>query len=265
MVGLAEIYIPGDPAAARALALRALELNGELGAAHTIIGLVKIADWDFASAESEFKRAIELEPNSVKAHSWYGVFLAEIGRSNDGIRELKIAESLDPLALDVQADMGLVLYLARRYDEAEQVLQRVVRQDPSMPVAHRHLVRIYAAREQIPEYITEITKANAWYEETPDQINALTQLRQVYAAGGAPAFWRAYLQRELQIPTERALALARIYAHLGDRDRCMEILEKEYRQKDLMLVVWLKSDPEFDSVRSDPRFQGLLTRIGYPR
>ena len=265
MVGLAEIYIPGDPAAARALALRALEFNGNLGTAHTIIGLVKVADWDFASAELEFKRAIELEPNSVKAHSWYGVFLAEIGRSNDGIRELKIAESLDPLALDVQADIGLVLYLARRYDEAEQVLQRVVRQDPSMAVAHRHLVRIYAARQQIPEYITEIVKANAWYEQTPEQINALTHLRGVYAAGGAEAFWRAYLQRELRTQTVDTLGLARIYAHLGDRDRCIEILEKEYRQKELMLAVWVKSDPEFDSVRSDPRFQALLTKIGYPR
>jgi TolB-like protein/DNA-binding winged helix-turn-helix (wHTH) protein len=264
MVGLAEIYIPGDPAAARALALRALELNGELGAAHTILGLVKIGDWDFPSAESEFKRAIALEPNSVKAHSWYGVFLAEIGRSNEGIRELKIAESLDPLALDVQADMGLALYLGHRYDEAEQVLKRILGQDPSMAVAHRHLVRIYAAREQIPEYITEIVKANDWYEETPEQISTLTQLREVYAAGGAPAFWRAYLQRELRTPTVHALGLARIYAHLGDRDRCIEILEKQYEQRELMLAVWAKSDPEFDAVRSDPRFQALLTKIGYP-
>lgn len=195
----------------------------------------------------------------------HGVFLAEIGRSNEGIRELKIAESLDPLALDVQADIGLVLYLARRYDEAEQVLQCVLRQDPNMAVAHRHLVRIYAARQQIPEYITEIIKANAWYQETPEQINALTRLRGVYAAGGSQAFWRAYLHRELRTQTVDTLGLARIYAHLGDRDRCIEILEKEYTQRELMLAVWAKSDPEFDAVRSDPRFQALLTKIGYPR
>lgn len=265
IVGLAEIYIPQDPAAARALALRALELNGDVGAAHTILGLAKVSDWEFTSAESEFKRAIDLEPNSVKAHSWYGVFLAQIGRSDDGIRELKIAESLDPLALDVQADTGLALYLARRYDEAEQVLQRILRQDANMVIAHRHLVRIYAARDQIPEYISELVKANAWYERTPEQINALTRLSSVYASGGAQAFWQAYLQRELRTPTVDALGLARIYAHLGDRDRCIEILEKEYRQKELMLVVWVKSDPEFDSVRPDPRFQALLTKIGYPQ
>lgn len=265
IVGLAEIYIPQDPAAARALALRALELNGDVGAAHTILGLAKVSDWEFTSAESEFKRAIDLEPNSVKAHSWYGVFLAQIGRSDDGIRELKIAESLDPLALDVQADAGLALYLARRYDEAEQVLQRILRQDANMAMAHRHLARIYATRDQIPEYIAELVKANSWYERTPEQINALTKLSAVYASGGAQAFWQAYLQRELRTSTVDALGLARIYAHLGDHDRCIEILEKEYKQRELMLAVWARSDPEFDSVRPDQRFQALLTKIGYPQ
>jgi TolB-like protein/DNA-binding winged helix-turn-helix (wHTH) protein/Flp pilus assembly protein TadD len=267
IVGLAEIYIPQDPAAARALCLRALELNTNLGAAHTILGLVKVGnDWDFTGAEAEFKHAVELEPNSVTAHSWYGVFLAEIGRSNEGIRELKIAESLDPLALDVQADIGLALYLGRRYNDAEQVLQHILRQDPQMAVAHGHLLRIYAAREQIPEYIAEISKANAWFERKPKEINALAQqLRGAYASGGAQAFWRAYLEREQQTSTMPPLGLARIYAHLGDQDRCIEILDKEYRQRDFMLVVWIKTDPEFDRVRSDPRFQALLTRIGYPQ
>ena len=92
----------------------------------------------------------------------------------------------------------------------------------------------------------------------------MTQLREVYAAGGASAFWRAYLRRELRTPTVHALGLARIYAHLGDRDRCVEILEKEYERRELMLAVWVKSDPEFDPVRADPRFQALLTKIGYP-
>lgn len=148
--------------------MRALELNTNLGAAHSILGLVKVGnDWDFTGAESEFKHAVELEPNSVTAHSWYGVFLAEIGRSNEGIRELKIAESLDPLALDVQADIGLALYLGRRYNEAEQVLQHVLGQDPNMAVAHGHLLRIYAAREQIPECIAEIIEASTRYEGKP--------------------------------------------------------------------------------------------------
>jgi TolB-like protein/DNA-binding winged helix-turn-helix (wHTH) protein len=267
IVGLAEIYITRDPAAARALALRAVELNTNLGAAHTIIGLTKAGnDWDFHGAESEFKVGIELEPNSVTAHSWYGLFLAQVGRSEDGIRELKIAESLDPLALDVQADMGLALYLARRYEPAEQVLQSILRQDPNMTVAHRHLVRIYAARQQIPEYIAEIAKAGAWYQGTPQEIESLAgQLRSVYASYGPQAFWRKYLEFELRKPTVAALGLARIYAHAGDRNRCIEILENEYRHREPMLAAWVRSDPEFDSVRSDPRFQALLRKIGYPQ
>lgn len=267
IVGLAEIYIPQDPAAARALCLRALELNTNLGAAHTILGLVKFGnDWDFTGAESEFKHAVELEPNSVTAHTWYGVFLAQIGQSSEGTRELKVAESLDPLALDVQAEIGLALYLGRRYDEAEQVLQHILRQDPNMAVAHGHLLRIYAAREQIPEYIAEIVRAGAWLQATPKDMEALAQqLRAAYASGDAQAFWRAYLEREQRTTTMHPLGLARIYAHLGDQDRCFEILDKEYRQRDFMLVVWIKTDPEFDRVRSDPRFQALLTRIGYPK
>lgn len=108
IVGLAETYFTRDPTAARALSLRALELNGSLGAAHAILGSMKSTnDWDFIGAESEFRRAIELEPNSVTAHRWYGFFLSEIGQSEAGLRELKIAESLDPLSSEVQADIGL--------------------------------------------------------------------------------------------------------------------------------------------------------------
>ncbi len=266
IVGLAETYITDDPAAARALASRALEMNSNLGGAHTILGLMKAAnDWDFNGAESEFTRGIELEPNSVTAHSWYGVFLAESGRGEDGLRELRTAESLDPLASGVQADIGLALYLSHRYDKAEEVLQRLLRQDPNMTIAHRHLVRIYAAREQIPEYISEMLKANGWYDAPPAQLEAkANQLRAAYASGGTQAFWRAYLEQVSQKQTiKHALGLPRIYAHLGDRDRCIAILQKLYDQRDLMLAVWIRSDPEFDPIRSDPRFQSLLKKIGF--
>jgi tetratricopeptide (TPR) repeat protein len=179
---------------------------------------------------------------------------------------LKIAESLDPLALDVQADIGLAFYLGRRYNEAEQVLQHILLQDPNMAAAHDHLLRIYAAREQIPEYIAEILRANAGSQGARKEIEALAQqLRGVYTSGGGHAFWRAFLERQQGMATIQPLGLARIYAHLGDQNRCIEILDKEYRQRDFMLIVWIKTDPEFDRVRSDPRFQALLTKIGYPQ
>jgi hypothetical protein len=84
------------------------------------------------------------------------------------------------------------------------------------------------------------------------------QLRGVYRNAGAPAFWRAYLEGQLRNPATHRLSLARIYAHMGDRDGCMAVLEKLYRERELMLVAWLKSDPEFDNVRSDARYQALL-------
>jgi hypothetical protein len=100
----------------------------------------------------------------------------------------------------------------------------------------------------------------------PKEIESLAQqLRNAYGSGGTQAFWRAYLEHEQRTAAMHPLGVARIYAHLGDRDRCIGILDKEYRQRDFMLVVWIRTDPEFDRVRSDPRFQALLTKIGYPQ
>jgi hypothetical protein len=132
-------------------------------------------------------------------------------------------------------------------------------------VAHRHLERLYAVREQIPAYLGEIVQAHDWYYGTPEDLEGLAeQLRGVYRARGAPAFWRAYLESQLRNPATHRLALARIYAHLGDRDGCMAVLEKLFRERELMLAAWIKSDPEFDNVRSDPRYQALLKQIGFP-
>ncbi len=264
ILGLAETYIVGDPATSRMLAAKALELDSNLAEAHAIIASLKFAqDWDVPGADAEFRRAMELQPNSTPALEWRGLFLAQTGRLDEALQVLQRAESIDPLALDIQCDMGLVLYLARRYDEAERQLQRVLRQDPNMTIAHRHLMRIYARRGQIPQYIDQFIKARAWFDQSPEQTEAEVRLlRAAYTAGGVQAFWRTYLKLELQKGNLPALGLARLYAHLGEREQCIAILQKEYLARDLMLAVWIKTDQEFDNARSDPRFQALLKRMG---
>jgi TolB-like protein/DNA-binding winged helix-turn-helix (wHTH) protein/Tfp pilus assembly protein PilF len=274
VLGLAETYIVDDPAAARLLASKALELDDSSAEAHAIVATVIYEkDWDVSAAEKEFRRALELDPNSVPAHDWYGLFLAFTGRFDEAIHELRYAERLDPLGVTVGCDMGLALYLARRYDEAIDQLQKVLRQDPDFQMAHRHLMRIYGRRDQIPEYINAFAKAPGWFDLTPEQAQKVAQeWRGTYAAAGAQAFWRRRLDFELRrraphnpSPRQAFPELARVYTHLGDSDHAIAVLQEAYDRRDHMLVIWIRTDPEFDNVRSDPRFQALLKQIGFPQ
>ena len=138
------------------------------------------------------------------------------------------------LAIQLEPEYAdAVVGLAETYitkDPAEQILQRLVRQDPNIIIAHRHLVRIYAAREQIPEYVTEILKSNGWYKGNSEELEAsFRQLRAAYTSGRPQAFWPAYAEREINGPTTmHPLGLARIYADAGDRDHCIAILQELY-------------------------------------
>jgi TolB-like protein/DNA-binding winged helix-turn-helix (wHTH) protein/Tfp pilus assembly protein PilF len=267
LVALGWSYIVEDPAVASALASQALELDPRRGEAEAILAVVDYEKrWNFEAARRRFDRATALEPNSAIAHDWYGVFLAQTGRFDDGFREMKLAATLDPFSLEIHTDMALASYLARRYDDAARQLTDVLRTDPAFVLAHRHLLHVYAARGQIAEYLEELPKAGAWFKSSPGDIDALTvRLRRAYLAEGERGFWRAQLDFESQRQSKaHVLGLARVYAHLGDRERCIAVLEEGYRRRDDMLAPWIKTDPELDSVRSDPRFQSLLKRIGYP-
>jgi tetratricopeptide (TPR) repeat protein len=260
LVALAQTYALSDPEVARILASRALELDRTLGEPHTIIGVVMFStDWDVAGAEREFRRALALTPNSAVSHDWYGVFLAEIGRVDEGMRELRTASLLDPSSLEIRSDLGLALYLGRRYDDAITQLH--------FALAHRHLMRVYAARDQISEYLFSFPKTSTWFGLSRGEMESATQhLRLAFDSGGTRRFWEEMIQFErLRQGHNHILGLARAYAHLGDRDRCMAVLDAGSQQRDSALALWVARDPEFDTVRSDPRYQSLLRKIGLPR
>jgi TolB-like protein/DNA-binding winged helix-turn-helix (wHTH) protein len=246
---------------ARAAALRAVELNDKLPEAHTALALVvQNYDWDWHTAEKEFKRAIELNPNYATAHHWYAEHLGFRGRFEEAFKESDEAKRLDPLSLIVAADRGALLYFARDYDRAIEQLQVVLEMDPAF--SHGHMIQnAYAAKGMYKEAITDIENGKR-------------------GAGGGPWYWsakaRVYGQWGHQAQARQALEaleemnkrhpvdpapLALAHLGMGHREEALRWLEKAYEQHSNGMAT-LKVEPIYDSVRSDPRFQVLLRRVG---
>jgi TolB-like protein/Tfp pilus assembly protein PilF len=247
---------------AKTAALKALELDSTLADAHPPLALVKSQyEWDWAGAEREFRRAIELNPNYVDGRYFYAyVYLSPMGRHAEAIAQMKQALETDPLSLIVNANLGGIYYWARRYDEAIAQCRRTLEIDADFVVAHARLRELY---EQKGMYEQAIAEQQRMDEESRRRAPLLEN---AYRAGGGQGYWQKLLEltmdrakREYTAPTR----LAQIYARLGDDRRAFEWLERACRERDVFLGN-LKVDPSYDSLRSDPRFADLLRRIGLP-
>ena len=244
---------------ARTAALRALELDGNLAEAHTALALiVQNYDYDWQTAEKEYRRAIELNPNYATAHHWYAEHLAWSGRFDEALRESERARQLDPLSLVIAVDNGAILYFSRQYDQAIQKLRAVQEMEPNFPRIH---IIVFA------------------YVERGMYTEALADTKNWHEAGSAPWFWsimaytygRAGQQPEAQRALDKLLELNRrqqidpsaliwAYIGMGNKDQAVIWLEKAYSQHSSLTT--LKVDPIYDPLRSDPRFQDLLRRVG---
>jgi DNA-binding winged helix-turn-helix (wHTH) protein/TolB-like protein len=269
--GLADAYLlgftPSPPVEhmpkARAAAVHALELDETLGEAHTALGLVKARfDWDWTGAETEFRRAIELDPSYATAHERYARLLIWLGRKDEAIGEILRAQHLDPVSLIISTNVGEIFYFARDYDRAIIEARKVVEMDPNFPQARWRLAEAYMEkgmpREAVAEYLTWLSLSGA----SREHVDALDR---AYGRSGMPGFWRTLIalfedgDNELRIASRR---LASMHARLGDNDHALEQLEKAYRERELMLVE-SNMEPAFDTLRSEPRFLQLLHRIGF--
>jgi len=247
---------------AEAAANRALELDATLGEAHAVLGLIKTQfEWDWAGAEREFKRAIELDPSYPTAHHWYSNTLRHLGRFDECLVEIKRAQELDPLSLIISSVVGAALHYMRRYDEAIVQCEKTVELDPGFPGAHSMLGYVYEGQGRFDEAIAEFQKARVLAGSGPV---GLADLGEGYARAGRRSEAARILNELLEFSRQGysvSCEIAGIYRGLGEKDKTFEWLEKAYQERSDGLPD-LKSDPFWDSLRSDPRFTALLKKMG---
>ena len=223
-------------------------------------------DWDFSTAEREFKRAIELNPGYPRAHSWYAVYLSGQGRIDEALAEIKRALELDPLSVYDNTNLRWYLHKARRYDQAISQFQMTLEMDPNRLQAHLWLGQVYESKEMYVEAIAEFQKAIGLDGGSPP---SLANLAHAYAVSGKRSQALRLLSRlkELELSKQEyvsAYDLAVIYTGLGEKDQAFKSLERAYEQRDGWMAFWLKADPRLDPLRAEQRFASLLRRIGLP-
>jgi TolB-like protein/DNA-binding winged helix-turn-helix (wHTH) protein/Flp pilus assembly protein TadD len=248
---------------AKAAAVRALELDGTLGEAHNSLAFCLDAfEWDFDSAGKEFQKAIELNPGYATAHHWYAWHLSVLGRYDQAIAEMRKAENLDPLSLIINADLAELLVIAHAYDESIRQSRKTIEMDPNFALAHNQLGLAYLEKQRHDEAIAELQKAVRLSGSSP---TCVANLAAAYVVSGKKDE-AAKLLGELKARSKPSYSyspeIAVIYAALGDRDQAMNWIEKGYQER-FNPSVLLR--PGFDPLRSDPRFEDLLRRIGLPR
>jgi TolB-like protein/DNA-binding winged helix-turn-helix (wHTH) protein/Flp pilus assembly protein TadD len=247
---------------AKAAVTKALELDDNLAEAHTSLAFIlDLYDWDWDTAEKEYKRAIALNPGYATAHHWYAWHLIVMGRNSEGIAELRKAESLDPLSLIISADLADALCIAHRYDESVQQSRKTLEMDPNFAIAHYELGQALERKRTLNEAIGEFKKA---IELSGGNEVFEANLAYAYATSGrkeeAMQIVKGLENRQSQHSSNDA-SIALTYLGLDDKDQAMIWLNKAYQARFNPSIL---VRPAFDSLRSDARFQDLLRRIGLP-
>ena len=272
-VGLSDYYntvedyvpIPASETApkARAAAEKALAIDSSLAEAHAALAGAHWSLFEFAAAEREFKRALELNPNYAQAHHWYGLFLSWDGRNQDAIAHLRRAVELDPLNLQYNCNLSQVLGNAKQYDASIEQLKKTLEMDPNYGQAHAQLSAEYQATGKYGLWLEEIKKAMDLFHQ-PEHAAIVEETARVYAQSGLkPAMARQIVlkkqlaQHRYVDPVDIALA----YALLGDKDQTFAWLDKGLAEKSAGMQGF-KSYALFEQWHSDPRYIELVKRMG---
>jgi tetratricopeptide (TPR) repeat protein len=268
-VGLADSYIvltnyspfPAKKAypMAKEAALKALEIDSTLAEAYTSLAMVKGAyEWDWPGAESDLKRAIELNPGYATAHHWYAYQLSGLGRHDEAIAEIKIAQELDPLSLVISRNLGLFFYSARQYDKAIEALQKTMDMDPNFSEVHLILGLTYLQMSMYEEALIEFQK------ERSQAGSGIIWIGITYAKMGRREEALQLVGDLIKRSKEEYVSpvgMARLYFALGENDQGFKWLDKAYEERDSWL--WdIKVIPLDDNIRSDPRFKAMLKKMG---
>jgi len=272
--GLAECYtlagnagygsLPKEEAIrnAKFYAAKAITLDPSEAEAHSSLGYVKFRiDWDWAGAETEFRRALELKPGYAKAHEWYGLFLSLMGRFDEALVEMRRAQELDPLSPSVGTGIGRILHFSKRFEEAAAQFRKVLQVDPDYAEAHFGLGMTLTSQKQYEEADKELTIAKQLSGDRPAVIALLgVNLAEWGKKERALAIIRQFdeMSRKGEISTYYS---GLVYAGLGDIDSAMVCMEQAYRDREGLLV-YGNVEPDFKALRSDPRFRALMKKMG---
>lgn len=248
---------------ARDAALKAIELDATLAEAHTVLATGKLFyDWDWANAEKEYRRAIELNPGYADAHMMYALYLSVMQRFDEARSEAQLAQQLDPLSIEKQTSIGDVLLNERRYDDALVEYQKALEMDTNSGLVHWCLGRTFLEKGRFEESIASFKRSIPLSGESPDET---VDLARAYARSGNKTEANKILSSLLLTSKERYISpttIGSIYAALGENDKAFDAFEKALHDRDYLLVL-VKIDPMFDPVRLDPRFSDLVRRVGF--
>lgn len=250
-------------ARAKAAALKAIELDSSMAETHTALASAYLLEWDFEASAREFERAIAINPGNAEAHHQYSMYFMAAGRADEMLAENKRAEELDPLNLFIIADRGAGFYFARRYDEAIAQFRKwhdiAQRQGPDDNIGMCYLSKgMY--EDAVKEFRQSLTVRGRISE-------TITWAAVGYAMAGQREEARRLLREVKEISTKQYVPetfFAYIYTALGEKAHAFDRLEAAYREHDSTLI-GLKTHPWLDPLRSDPRYQDLLKRVGLPQ
>ena len=271
--GLADSYIvlvdhgylaPSEGyAKARQAATKALQLDDTLAEAHTSLALLLSNQWDWTQAEEEFAKALRANPNYATAHHWYSIYLESLGRLDESIREVKIAEELDPLSPIIHACACEFYLFARQYDVALAELDKALELDPNFMPAHRFRVYVYLAKSMFKEALAE------WEQVLPSLQPLSTAMKaevgSVYAVAGRTEEAKRILRECEEASAHQRpedvnhKALALTHLKLGNKDRALEWIEKAF-EAHTRTPFEIKLSPFYDEITSDPRFEELMKK-----
>jgi TolB-like protein/Tfp pilus assembly protein PilF len=265
LIGYQNYLAPSDAfPKARAAAMRAIELDSNLAAAYAALGYVNLYhDWDFTSAETNFKHALSIDPHLVSAHHYYSILLAALLRAQEAREQIALARSLDPLSTNVAADMGFVLYYDRRYPEAAAALQEAIAANKAGPLAHMWLARTYQAQGRYDDSVREFKATGEGFLQLPIMLAGYGHLQAVSGRTAEATKTLAQLQAQRATHYVPAYCDALVYLGLKDYPRMKTALGQAIDERSNW-PVWLLRDPRWDPVRGDPEFERQVDRMGFP-
>jgi DNA-binding winged helix-turn-helix (wHTH) protein/Flp pilus assembly protein TadD len=275
-VGLADCYnlmreytlMPGSEAYQRAgaAAKKAVELDDNSSEAHASLAFVSFFGmWDAGTADEEFRRAIDLDPNNAKARHWYATFLQSVRRFDESLEEIGRAQSLDPNSASILADKGILLWRAGKREPALRLLRQLEQTDPNFVSPHRYLRIADLEMGDYPGYLSEMKKEDQLLHNT-SLLAVEDAAEKGFATHGAREMLRGQLDQQKKLYSKGELSpfyLAETYSQMGNAEEALKYLQASYDRHD-QEIIDSAVDPAFNNLRSIPAFQQLLAKVGLP-